>query len=103
MNVSGILVVTPVAALDATVAALDGLPGVDVHHTDPRTGRIIVTQEARSVGEEVEGLERIKALPDVILAEMVHHHFEDDRRLIEEIPSELQSERPAGVPPCLED
>jgi nitrate reductase NapD len=74
-----------------------------VHHTDPRTGRIIVTQEGRSVGAEVEGLQRIKALPDVILAEMVHHHFEEDRELIAEIPSELQNERPAFVPPRLED
>lgn len=103
MNFSGILVVTPVDAMDATVAALAELPGVDVHHTDPRTGRIIVTQEGRSVGDEVEGLKRIKALPGVILAEMVHHHFEEDRELIGEIPTELQNERLADVPPCLED
>jgi nitrate reductase NapD len=38
-----------------------------------------VTQEAESVGAELEGLDRIKAIPNVILAEMVYHYFEDDR------------------------
>lgn len=78
MNVSGILVVVPVAELDRAVAALSALPGVDVHHTHRAKGKIIVTQEAESVAEEVEGLKRIKALSSVILAEMVHHNFEDE-------------------------
>lgn len=78
VNVSGILVVTPADRLEETTRALAALEGVDVHHTDPATGRIVVTQEAGSVHAEVDGLKRIKALPHIILAEMVHHHFEDD-------------------------
>jgi len=79
VNVSGILVVVPPATLDAAMAALSALPGVEVHHTHRPTGRIIVTQEARTVSEEIEGLRRIQSLPSVILAEMVHHHFAEDQ------------------------
>jgi nitrate reductase NapD len=83
MNISGILVVTPADRIQETMAALSALPGVDVHHTEPETGRIVVTQEADSVHAEVDGLKRIKALPHIILAEMVHHHFEDDQEQID--------------------
>lgn len=103
MNVSGILVVVPVAKFDRAIEALDELPGVQVHHTDPATGRIIVTQEAESIREEVEGLKRIKALPHVILAEMVHHYFEEDTEMIESLPPELENEGLARVPPYLDD
>jgi len=82
MNVSGILVVTSVECLDQTAEALNALPGVEVHHTDAVTGRLVVTQEAASVHEEMDGLKRIKALPHIILAEMVHHHFEDSAEML---------------------
>jgi nitrate reductase NapD len=78
MNISGILVVVPAEKTADAVEALDALPGVEVHHTDPATGRIVVTQEAESVAAQVEGLSRIKALPQVLMAEMVHHYFGDD-------------------------
>lgn len=81
VNLSGILVIVPVSAIAGTIEALRNLPGVDVHHTDAATGRIVVTLEAETVAAEVEGLKRIKALPRVILAEMVYHHFEDDEEI----------------------
>ncbi|MBD3867490.1 MAG: chaperone NapD [Acidobacteria bacterium] len=95
MNISGILVITPAEQLQSTIDNLNALPGVEVHHTDPETGRIVVTQEAGSVHGEVDGLKRIKALPHIILAEMVHHHFEDDRQPIgrgPEIPAMLRDQ-----------
>jgi nitrate reductase NapD len=73
------LLVVPLAKVESSIALLSELPGVSVHQRDPVTGRIIVTQEAESVGAELEGLDRIKAIPNVILAEMVYHYFEDDR------------------------
>ncbi len=85
MNVSGILVITPSDRLQDTIRRLNALPGVDVHHTDPETGRIVVTQEADSVHAEVDGLKRIKELPHIILAELVHHHFEDDQEQIDPV------------------
>ena len=104
MNVSGILVVTPVEWLDETVAALNDLPGVESHHIDRSTGRIVVTQEAASVHEEVDGLKRIKALPHIILAEMVQHHFEDDREMFDNLPDELQNaEGLPGIPEFIKE
>ncbi len=78
MNVSGILVVVSPSELEVGIAALNGLPGVEVHHTDEATGRIVVTQEAETVNDEVEGLKRIKALPGVAMAEMVYHYLDED-------------------------
>jgi len=75
MNLSGILVVTQPTNLDALVALLDQQPGIEVHHTDPSSGRIILVQEAESVDEEVAGLKRLKRLPGIVLAELVYHYF----------------------------
>ena len=100
MNVSGILVVVPAERLASAIEALNRLDGVDVHQHDVRTGRIVVTQEAEGIQAEVEGLKRIKALPDVILAEMVYHCFEDDSELVTSVPPELDAlAEVAGVPP----
>ncbi len=89
MNLSGILVVVPPAHLDTSIAALNDLPGVEVYHTDNQNGRIVVVQEAETIDAEVEGLKRIKKLPHIILAEMIHHHFEDDNELVNSIPKDL--------------
>jgi nitrate reductase NapD len=75
MNLSGILVVVPPERLDACIADLETLPGVEVHHTDPATGRLIVVQEAADVDAEMAGLTAIKARPHVRAAEMVYHYF----------------------------
>ena len=79
LNISGILVVVPRGKMQLSIEALNALPGVEVHHTDGKTGRIIVTQEADSVQAEIEGLKRIQALPHVVLAEMVQHVVDVER------------------------
>lgn len=81
MNLSAILVLAPRDRLDACAAALDELPGVEVHHRDPATGRLILTQEAETVADEVDGFRRIQAQPQVIAAELVYHWFEEDESL----------------------
>ncbi len=104
MNVSGILVVVPPEHLPSCIDTLSRLDGVDVHYQDAESGRIVVTQEAENIAAEVEGLKRIKALPHVILAEMVYHCFEDDSEIIEGIPAEFsETGDPNGgyVPPFL--
>ena len=78
MNLSGILVVVPPERLSECAADLETLPGVEVHHTDPATGRLIVVQEADDVDAETAGLLAIKARPHVRLAEMVYHYFENE-------------------------
>jgi nitrate reductase NapD len=102
MNISGILVVVPPEHVDSMVVRLNRLDGIDVHHRDDSTGRIVITQEAEHVRDEVAGLKRIQALPHVILAEMVYHCFEEDDELFETAPSERDGqERSDAIPPYL--
>jgi len=91
MNLSAILVITAPARVETCMSLLDSLSGITVHHSDPVTGKIVLTQEARSINAEIEGLKRIKALNEVSMAEMVYHYFEDDEVLEERIPAELDS------------
>jgi nitrate reductase NapD len=92
MNISGILVVTAPDNMDATVARLQQMEGIDVHHTDAPTGRIIITQEAETIHDEVDGLKQIRTLPGIILAEMSYHHFEEDHSNADQLPEELDDE-----------
>ncbi|MGD2137840.1 MAG: chaperone NapD [Gammaproteobacteria bacterium] len=102
MNVSGILVIVPTRHVTASIETLGRMEGVDVHHCDPETGRIVVTQEAETVPAEVNGLKRIKGMPHVILAEMVYHCFEEDSDPTENIPADLDKlEGVTPVPPFL--
>jgi nitrate reductase NapD len=81
MNLSAILVLVSPDQLDASIDSLNGLPGVEVHHTETATGRVIVVQEADSVSAEVDGLRRIQSQPYVRMAELVNHYFEEDPEL----------------------
>jgi nitrate reductase NapD len=102
MNLSGVLVIVPPEHLNEVVADLAALQGVDVHHTDPASGRVVVTLEGETVGDEVELLKRVKALAHVALAEMVYHHFEEAGGAPEEVPADLEEGLPA-VPKFLND
>lgn len=89
MNLSGILVVAKPEWQAQVVAALRDLDQVEVHQVDEATGRIIAIQEAADINEEIAGVKRIKALPHVLVAEMVYHYIADDDQLYDEIPAEL--------------
>jgi len=102
VNLSGILVVVAPSKTRETIQQLEALPGVEVHHSDPPTGRIIVVQEAPSIRDEVAGLERIKSLPNIVLAEMVEHRFDEDREIIESLPPSLDEGLP-DIPSFLKD
>lgn len=92
MNISGILVVVSPQRVESIVEQLQGLDGIDVHHIDAASGRIVITQEAATIRDEVDGLKRIQALPGIILAEMSYHNFEDDSELLQGIPPDLDDE-----------
>jgi nitrate reductase NapD len=92
MNVSGILVIAAPEHSGEVVDQLQGMNGIDVHYCDDETGRIVITQEAESISAEIDGLKRIRALPHIILAEMSCHYFEEDREVVDAIPSELDNE-----------
>ena len=93
MNYSGILVVTTSDNLTSVRDALNALEGVEVHHTDESTARIIAVQEAENVKQEVAGLRTIKQLPGVVMAEMVNHYFGDTDEAIspDELPDDLDA------------
>lgn len=101
MNISGILVVVSPQRVDSMVEQLKQLDGIDVHHIDAATGRIVITQEAATIRDEVDGLKRIQALPGIILAEMSYHNFEDDSELLQGIPEDLDDTD--NVPACLKE
>jgi len=75
---SGILVVVPPLHLDDCRRALDDLPGVEVHHCHAESGRIVVVHESASLEEQEERLLQIRALPNVILAELVYHYLDSE-------------------------
>ena len=77
MIVSGLLVICRGGLLPDVTAALDALPGVEVHQVDP-AGRLVLTIEASSTDGCADRLRAIQALPDVLSAEMAVHVFEDE-------------------------
>jgi nitrate reductase NapD len=79
VNISAILVVVKPENLVETTHLLNALPAVEVHHSDQQSGRLIVTQEAASIHDEVAGLKHIKKIPGVVMAEMVQHYFGEDQ------------------------
>ena len=91
MNLSGILVMAQPDRQGQVVAALNALDGVEVHQVDEATGRIVAVQEAQNIHEEIEGVKRIKALPHVIMAEMVYHYLAEDEGIYEAMPPELEA------------
>jgi len=89
VNLSGILVVAQPENREQVVVALNALEGVEVHQVEEATGRIVAVQEADDIHAEIEGVKRIKALPHVIMAEMVYHYLAEDERIYEAMPPEL--------------
>jgi nitrate reductase NapAB chaperone NapD len=91
MNLSGILVLARPENTEAVARGLSELPGVEVHYRAPSQGKLVIVQEAESVGAEVESIMRIKAHPGVISAEMVEHWFEDDNETPVRMPDDLDA------------
>jgi nitrate reductase NapAB chaperone NapD len=103
MNISGIAVTTQPEWIENVASALSGIEGVEVFQTDVASGKLVVIQEAASVGEEVEGFKRIRALPHVIAVDLVQHYFEHDNEPIQTIPDDLNGLEGIYVPAELQD
>ncbi len=89
MNISGIAVVVLADKFESVSSELKSLPGIEIHQADAATGKLVLTQEADNVHEEVSGLKRIKSVPGVIFAEMAYHYFEGDTGNATDIPDGL--------------
>jgi nitrate reductase NapAB chaperone NapD len=74
---SGLVVRTTPDRFDDVLAALGMLPGVSVHQTDAATARVVVVQEAPTLGAEMDGMRRIQTLPGVVDASLVYHYLGD--------------------------
>ncbi len=77
MNVSGIVVNCEPIGIDTCATALSAVPGVEVHAFDRARGRLVITQETASTGEQEDGLRLVQALPGVLHAELVYHYFDE--------------------------
>lgn len=103
MNISGIVVTTHPDRVETVARSLDAIEGVEVFQADTASGKLVVVQEAPSVGAEVEGFKRIRALPYVVAVDLVQHYFEHDNEMIDAIPDDLDSLQGIQVPASLQD
>lgn len=107
MNLSGILIISTPSEIDKLIDKLNAMPGIEVHHIDRDSSRLIIVQEAEAIHDEVNGLKMIKKLPGIVLAEMVYHYIADDESLgHEKLPDDLDDYtglRQAAVPAYLND
>jgi len=95
MNLSGIAVSMSPQDYAETVTRIEGLSGVEVHYRDPAGARVVLVQEAETVDAEVEGLKQIKAIPGVVVAELVYHYFADDPNLDD--PASTEFDEASGI------
>jgi nitrate reductase NapD len=91
MNLSGIAVSVQPRSFNETINLLGALPGVEIHYQDADSARVVIVQEADSIDAEVEGLKRIKAVPGVVVAELVYHYFADDQGTNGPTPPDLDT------------
>lgn len=90
MNLSGILIITTPSEIDKLIDELNAMSGIEVHHIDRDSNKLIIVQEAESIHDEVNGLKLIKKLSGIVLAEMVYHYIADDKSLSpEKLPDDL--------------
>jgi nitrate reductase NapD len=78
MNICGVLVHSVPDRVAEVAAALQRIPGSELHDLADG-GRLIVTLEDTATANAVDGLSAIHALPGVVAAALVYHHFEPDQ------------------------
>lgn len=75
MNICGVLVHAHPDRVAAVAAAVRDIPGGEVHRCED-DGRLVVTVEDTADCAAIDALSRIHALPGVVAAALVYHHFE---------------------------
>ena len=76
MHTSGILVLSHPVDVSGCVQGLESLPGVEVHHVEKVTWRMIVVLETDTLEEQEEGLRKIQQLDRVLNAALVNHRID---------------------------
>lgn len=77
-SVSGLCVTTMPERIDEVEAMLRARPGIEVHGRDCELGRLVVTQERKTVAEHQDGLRALQTLPGVLAADLVIHYSDRD-------------------------
>ena len=80
VNISGIVVAIAPAGMEGALTALRALDGVEVHHIDLASHRVMVTQETISTEQQEEGLRSIQAVPGVLNTQLVYHWTPSDEQ-----------------------
>lgn len=73
-TIAGILVRTHSADLVALTKGLSALPGVEVHHREPESGRLVITLETVGVDDQQRRLDEVRRQAGVVSAELVFHY-----------------------------
>jgi nitrate reductase NapD len=76
MHISGILVRTRPEHVASCTRAIESIPGVEVHHTDPATGRLVAVLESATFDGQQRLLQRVRAAHHVLLADLVVYRRE---------------------------
>ena len=78
MNYSSV-VITPAAGAEShALKALSALEGLEVHHVDEASRRVVAVIEAETTGLEADVFERIRRTEGVIDVSLHAHYFEDE-------------------------
>lgn len=79
MNLSGIVVVVDRPEnIEPVAQAVAALPGIEVAQVDRTSGRLVLVQEAASVGEEMDGFRAVQRTAGVVNVDLVFHYFGDE-------------------------
>lgn len=78
MNYSSVVITLGAGAEDRALEALTALEGLEVHHVDETSRRVVAVIEAETTGLEADVFERIRRTEGVIDVSLHAHYFEDE-------------------------
>ena len=76
VHYSGVVVIVPPDRMETCARDLDALAGVEVHYRHPESGRIVAVLEGQTAEDHLEILQRIQAVPNVLVAAPVYHYVD---------------------------
>lgn len=78
MNYSSVVITLGAGAESRALKALSALEGLEAHHVDEASRRVVAVIEAETTGLEADVFERIRRTEGVIDVSLHAHYFEDE-------------------------
>lgn len=78
MNYSSVVITLAAGAESRALKAFSALEGLEVHHVDEASRRVVAVIEAETTGLEADVFERIRRTEGVIDVSLHAHYFEDE-------------------------